>query len=577
MRYFLAIACVCVSGVICGVLGWTAGMIMDRYRWLGLEPEEFWHTDPEQVWAWGFLICGAAGMLAASLAAAWLLRKASTKKISTALAAAFVAAGCAAELKAQPQPPPEKPAQVELRWAELRPIAGLTDDKKIQFGEGDHWIYLHKKPVLSNEDVVEARIDGELALGADKNQKVHGVRLILTPEAKQKLIRSGEAKEKKLLAILLDGHNPATWWVDNSMFPTFDPSVGYYNPPDAERIVKRINLMVATRTKKPAADPNEKQKRIPISAVNAGQVRPIAEFAKRVHKIVLGPETGELAFVDFGSPVEIVDDATGRTLRQLADVDATTDLAFSPDRRWTAWQSRNSPVYIVRDIANAKNVEINLGKNMAGFAAFSRDSKLVAIGDTFWSPNAEGEGTSEMKLFDLTGKLVRTLASPGPGAMTPVFSPDGKILAVGNRNYETVLYEVATGKHVHTLPRRMTHQIAFSPDGKVLAAGYVDGAVVLWDVGAGTMLRSQQKVGLEIYALDWNPKGDVLVSAGRQSKIVLWDPATLNKLAALDAPDWVGSVRFTADGTHLFSSGGSDYGRTLRKVVVWAIPDEPEE
>ena len=34
---------------------------MDRFRWLGLGPEEFWHTDPENVWAWGFIIGGLIG------------------------------------------------------------------------------------------------------------------------------------------------------------------------------------------------------------------------------------------------------------------------------------------------------------------------------------------------------------------------------------------------------------------------------------------------------------------------------------------------------------------------------------
>lgn len=312
----------------------------------------------------------------------------------------------------------------------------------------------------------------------------------------------------------------------------------------------------------------------PISIANAGKVRPVAEFAKSVHKIVLGPGPGELALFGLNSSVEIVDDVTFRPLRVLAEKSAPGDFAASRDGRYVTWQAGGGPVYVVQSLADSKTTEINLGKRMAGFASFSPDNKLVAIGETFWSPDAEGEGHSEMKLFDLSGKLVRTLESPGPGVMTPVFSPNGKVLAVGNRNHETRLFEVATGNLLHTLPRRMTHQIAFSPDGKVLAAGYVDGVVALWDVATGAMLRSKSNVAEETYALDWSPQGDVLVTGGRQSKIILWDASKLIPLAKLDCPDWVVSVRFTKDGTRLLSSGGKDFGRTDRKVVVWAVQDE---
>ncbi|MFN0056105.1 MAG: hypothetical protein ACKV0T_28495 [Planctomycetales bacterium] len=56
MRYLLAIMGILVTGIGGGVLGWVAGLAMDRYRWLGLGPEEFWRTDPENVWTWGFIM-----------------------------------------------------------------------------------------------------------------------------------------------------------------------------------------------------------------------------------------------------------------------------------------------------------------------------------------------------------------------------------------------------------------------------------------------------------------------------------------------------------------------------------------
>lgn len=105
-----------------------------------------------------------------------------------------------------------------------------------------------------------------------------------------------------------------------------------------------------------------------------------------------------------------------------------------------------------------------------------------------------------------------------------------------NLNYETKLFDVATGKRLHTLNRRGTREIAFSRDGKTLAAGYVDGMVALWDVASGE-LRARASACEEVFSLDWNPQGDLLVTGGtdwKSGKITLWDPKKLRRLNDLD-------------------------------------------
>jgi len=75
MRSFLTILGVIAAGILGGMLGWSAGVAMDRFRGLGLGPEEFWHTDPENVWAWGFIVGGAVGIVAGVVGSVWWLRK----------------------------------------------------------------------------------------------------------------------------------------------------------------------------------------------------------------------------------------------------------------------------------------------------------------------------------------------------------------------------------------------------------------------------------------------------------------------------------------------------------------------
>jgi len=312
----------------------------------------------------------------------------------------------------------------------------------------------------------------------------------------------------------------------------------------------------------------------PISAENAGQVKPILEVPKTVNRIVRGPNRGALILYDRSAAAEVVDDITLRPIRKLLKDHRPTDLAISLDGKLVAFMERNSSGYTVRETDGDKSFEIEIGGN-PGYAAFSPDGKLLAIGFTHWAQNAgnAGEGYSDTRLYDLKGKLVRTLEKTGAGAVHPVFSPDGKTLAVGNRNYETQLFDVATGKLLHKLDRRMTQEVAFRPDGKVLAEGYVDGTVGFWDVATGKLLHSEASGCKEIYSVDWSPKGDVLATSGREGKIILWEPGKLTKLKELDAPFWVIQVRFTADGGRLLTSSAADYGGPAdRKVVIWSVP-----
>ena len=64
MRSLVSVMIVTAVGTLGGALGGLAGVVMDRFRGLGLGPEEFWHTDPENVWAWGIIVGAATGILA---------------------------------------------------------------------------------------------------------------------------------------------------------------------------------------------------------------------------------------------------------------------------------------------------------------------------------------------------------------------------------------------------------------------------------------------------------------------------------------------------------------------------------
>lgn len=192
---------------------------------------------------------------------------------------------------------------------------------------------------------------------------------------------------------------------------------------------------------------------------------------------------------------------------------------------------------------------------------FSPNGKLLAAGSY---------GASVMVWATDTGSPIKALDGGREGGLTPVFSPDGRILAVGNRNSTTRLFDVVSGKLRHVLPESMTQGLSFDPKGERLAVAYVDGRIGLWSIADGRLLSMQQTTATEIYRVRWSPAGDVLVSAGLQGNITLWNPDDLSVLREITAPEWVIEAKFSPDGTRLVTSGGTR-SNSERRVEIWGV------
>lgn len=127
--------------------------------------------------------------------------------------------------------------------------------------------------------------------------------------------------------------------------------------------------------------------------------------------------------------------------------------------------------------------------------------------------------------------------------------------------------------------------LAFSPDGKLLAAGDRDGSVRLWNVATGKQVHKLSVQRGEIPAVAFAPSGKTLATAGTDGIIRVWELATGKELARLETPYAGNGIAFTADGSKLIvaeSSGNMSFlePTTLKETssfklegpLRWAIP-----
>jgi WD40 repeat protein len=300
----------------------------------------------------------------------------------------------------------------------------------------------------------------------------------------------------------------------------------------------------------------------PITRENAARLRPVGQIPRDAWQLVWGPGRSRLALIGWKTAVELFDPVALESTKVIGENRNLIHFAIAVDGHTIAWTESGSRVEVC-DLRVEKPIVLET-TNEQPRPVFSPDGKLLATG---------GYGT-KAKLWDAaTGKLIRSLdVGPAKGGLTPAFSPNGKLLAVGHRNDKTLVFETATGKLLYVLPRAMSQELKFNPSGEILAVAYVDGSIALWDAATGAAIQSAATGANETFTLDWSPTGEMLATAGLNGKIALWDAPRLNLLVELDAPEWVIQVRFSPDGSRLFSAGGTAQPSPNRKVTVWA-PD----
>jgi WD40 repeat protein len=255
------------------------------------------------------------------------------------------------------------------------------------------------------------------------------------------------------------------------------------------------------------------------------------------------------------------------------------------------------------------------GIGQADLAAWSPSGEQFAIATNYGVALYDARTRQQLRFIETAG-YVRSLA----------FSPDGVSLAVGTHDGQVIIWEVASGRLLHTFadnPGPVTNvrwspggrllavqseipnggippvrvakvwdvatarvaldlqggidqqpAVAFSPDGQLLAAH--TGTTVVTIREAGSMREQRTLAGPvdKVRTMAFSPDGRLLAAVAEDGKVWVWDVAKGNvrHTLALQKPFKYGAVAlaFSPDGSRL-AAAGTEGTATTGALKIWNL------
>jgi WD40 repeat protein len=225
---------------------------------------------------------------------------------------------------------------------------------------------------------------------------------------------------------------------------------------------------------------------------------------------------------------------------------AAESAGFSPDGRLLATGADDGSVRLfdVTNPARPRPLTVVRGAGTTDpiyTVVFAPDGATVA---------AASVNTDSVQLWRLTSgdELVRAGPDLGGMASYPIglaFTPDSRMLAIGNSDKNVYLWDVASPARPRRLgapltgPSGQTWSVSISPDGKTLAAGANDGTVWIWslaDPAHPALTATLSGLPGHVFSVAFSPDGAQLAAASFDDDTVrLWDTSPAAARAAVCA------------------------------------------
>jgi WD40 repeat protein len=254
----------------------------------------------------------------------------------------------------------------------------------------------------------------------------------------------------------------------------------------------------------------------------------------------------------------------GRIMRH----EGVGEISFSPDGKIMVYGNNDGNI-ILWDVASGRPADSSF--YMEGYGggdiSFCPDGNIMAF-----------SANEIIILWDIASGQPLDRKGRHPGGPDIIsFSPNGKLLATGNRglsNGTVILWDVKSMQPISEPLQgffSLYGGLSFSPDGRILAYSSGEGResrIVLWDVTNGKYIGEPlQGFGNYIHDIAFSPDGNTFVAVGEGNHIKLWDVSSWQPIHQIDFGHTAGilSVSFSPDGS-TFATSSRD-----RTIIVWDV------
>ena len=170
------------------------------------------------------------------------------------------------------------------------------------------------------------------------------------------------------------------------------------------------------------------------------------------------------------------------------------------------------------------------------YAEYNNDDTKIAIitNSVVYIINANNGGT-ELVINGHDDKIT-----------SATFSPDGKAIATSSHDKTIKLWNLQTGKEIHTYEghSNIVTDVVFSPDGKFIMSTSSDNEARIWNVGSGKPQDIIQCEMGELSLITYSPDGKYVAALSVMGKAKIWEVESMERICSFSIPERASSIVF---------------------------------